>query len=97
MELGRRRRGAARGIAELRREIEIQRSLCHPNVVKLFESFEDKRNRELHIIMEMCTGGALVSRMKWVRVRVRVRVSPNLSSLKWVRVRARVRVRVRAA
>ena len=29
-----------------------------------FETFEDPRRQELHIIMEMCTGGALVSRMK---------------------------------
>ena len=52
------------GIAELRKEIEIQKNLCHPNIVKLFESFEDKKNNELHIIMEVCEGGALVSRMK---------------------------------
>jgi len=49
-------------LAELRREIEIQRSLTHPNICRLFESFEE--HGHIHIIMEICTGGALVSRMK---------------------------------
>ena len=48
----------------LRNEIAIQRALDHPNIVRIYESFEDHRKREMYIIMEMCTGGALVSRMK---------------------------------
>jgi calcium-dependent protein kinase len=48
----------------LRNEIAIQRGLDHPNIVRIYESFEDHRKREMYIIMEMCTGGALVSRMK---------------------------------
>ena len=55
---------AAHSMAELRQEIAVQKSLDHPNIVKVFETFEDPRRQELHIIMEMCTGGALVSRMK---------------------------------
>ena len=55
---------AAASMAELRQEIAVQKMLDHPNIVKVFETFEDSANRELHIIMEMCTGGALVSRMK---------------------------------
>ena len=51
-------------LSELRQEIEIQRSLDHPNIVKVFESFEDHKNQEILIIMEMCTGGSLVSRMR---------------------------------
>ena len=47
-----------------RDEIAIQRALDHPNIVRIYESFEDHRKREMYIIMEMCTGGALVSRMK---------------------------------
>ena len=49
---------------ELKREIEIQRTLDHPNICKIFESYEDTVNKEMYIIMEICTGGALVSRMK---------------------------------
>jgi len=55
---------AAHSMAELRQEISVQKMLDHPNIVKVFETFEDPRRQELHIIMEMCTGGALVSRMK---------------------------------
>ena len=51
-------------IDELKREIEIQRALDHPNICKIFESYEDKHAAELYIIMEICTGGSLVSRMK---------------------------------
>jgi len=49
-------------ISELRREIDIQRALTHPNICRLFESFEEEGT--IYIIMEICTGGALVSRMK---------------------------------
>ncbi|KAL1515336.1 hypothetical protein AB1Y20_001967 [Prymnesium parvum] len=49
-------------VEELRKEIDIQRGLTHPNICRLFESFEEDNN--IFIIMEICTGGALVSRMK---------------------------------
>jgi|TARA_B100000524_G_scaffold339604_1_gene232017 calcium-dependent protein kinase len=51
-------------MAEMRAEIEVQKSLDHPNIAKLFEYFEDHKKMQMHIIMELCTGGALVSRMK---------------------------------
>ena len=51
-------------MADLRQEIAVQKSLDHPNIVKVFESFEDHKNQEILIIMEMCTGGSLVSRMR---------------------------------
>mmetsp|Transcript_73149 Transcript_73149/g.122136 ORF Transcript_73149/g.122136 Transcript_73149/m.122136 type:complete len:554 (-) Transcript_73149:316-1977(-) len=47
---------------ELRREIEVQKALDHPNIVRVFEYFEERH--QMHIIMELCKGGALVSRMK---------------------------------
>merc|ERR1712137_595601 len=31
------------------------KTLHHPNIVKVFETFED--NRSIHIIMELCVGG----------------------------------------
>jgi len=49
---------------ELMREIDIQRTLDHPNICKIFESYEDTVHKEVYIIMEICTGGSLVSRMK---------------------------------
>lgn len=38
-------------IEELRKEIDIQRGLTHPNICRLFESFEE--NGMIHIIMEV--------------------------------------------
>jgi calcium-dependent protein kinase len=41
------------------REVEIMRSLDHPNIVKLVESFQDKKNMQL--VVELCKGGQLLS------------------------------------
>jgi calcium-dependent protein kinase len=39
-------------------EVEIQRRLDHPNIVRVFEFYEDEFN--LYIVMELCTGGELL-------------------------------------
>lgn len=43
------------------REIEIMAKLDHPNIIKLFETFEDERN--IYLVMEMCEGGELFDRI----------------------------------
>ena len=48
-------------------EIKILSLLDHPNIVRLFEVFEDSKN--FYLIMELCSGGNLVSRMKKNRYR----------------------------
>ena len=47
-------------IAELRQEIAVQRSLSHPNIARVYESYEE--DEYLHIVMELCKGGSLVGR-----------------------------------
>ena len=42
------------GLEELRREINAMRRLDHPNIVKVYEIFEDRDN--IHMILELCTG-----------------------------------------
>ena len=37
-------------------EIDIMKRLDHPGIIKLYETFEDKRN--LYLIMEMCSGSS---------------------------------------
>ena len=51
------------GLEMLRREIRIQKGLAHPNIVRLLESYEDSEAHQMHLIMELCTGGNLVSRI----------------------------------
>lgn len=51
-------------MASLRNEIELQKKLDHPNIAKVIESFEDEACGRFIIIMELCTGGPLVSRMR---------------------------------
>ena len=52
---------------ELRTEIATQKKLDHPNICKVIESFEDPRHGKMYIVMELCSGGSLVSRMKYHR------------------------------
>jgi|EP00927_Polykrikos_kofoidii_P078219 calcium-dependent protein kinase len=42
-------------------EIRIMKMMDHPNIIKLFESFEDSRN--FYLVMELCTGGELFDRI----------------------------------
>ncbi len=41
----------------LREEVEIMKMLDHPNVIKLYETFEEED--KLHLILERCDGGDL--------------------------------------
>lgn len=42
-------------------EIAIMKMMDHPNICKLFESFED--NRKIYLVMELCLGGELFDRI----------------------------------
>lgn len=43
-------------------EIDILKKLDHPNVIKLYETFED--HKYVYLVMEICTGGELFDRIK---------------------------------
>mmetsp|Transcript_31966 Transcript_31966/g.74879 ORF Transcript_31966/g.74879 Transcript_31966/m.74879 type:complete len:699 (-) Transcript_31966:22-2118(-) len=45
----------------LRREISIGKMVDHPNIIKLYELFEDEQH--LHLVMEICPGGELSDRI----------------------------------
>ena len=42
----------------LRNELDILRRLDHPNIIKLYAVYEDKKY--IHIITNLCKGGDLV-------------------------------------
>mmetsp|Transcript_41600 Transcript_41600/g.75428 ORF Transcript_41600/g.75428 Transcript_41600/m.75428 type:complete len:511 (-) Transcript_41600:78-1610(-) len=48
-------------IAKFKQEIDLMKSLDHPNILNLFEAFEDKRN--IYLVMELCTGGELFDKI----------------------------------
>ncbi|UKK02090.2 calcium-dependent protein kinase [Theileria orientalis] len=45
----------------MKREIQIMKKLDHPNIIKLFEVYEDTEH--LYLVMEMCSGGELFDRI----------------------------------
>lgn len=49
---------------ELRNEINVLRSLDHPNIVKAYEVYETKAN--IYVLMEYCSGGDLYARAPYI-------------------------------
>lgn len=45
----------------LRRELEILKTLDHPNIVKFYEVYQDEKF--FHLVMEYCSGGELLKRI----------------------------------
>lgn len=54
--------GSAAGVAEMRTEIDVLKSLDHPNIVKAFEVY-DVPPHQLAVVMEFCEGGDLRNRV----------------------------------
>jgi calcium-dependent protein kinase len=46
---------------KVKQEIAVMKVLDHPNIVKLYETFEDERN--IYLVMELCLGGDLFDRI----------------------------------
>ena len=51
------------GMAELRREISAMRRLDHPNIVRIFETYEDQEGGQIIMVLELCSGGELVNKL----------------------------------
>ncbi|CAJ1422038.1 unnamed protein product [Effrenium voratum] len=50
-----------KNIERFKQEIAIMKMMDHPNIIKLYESFEDLRN--IYLVMELCAGGELFDRI----------------------------------
>jgi len=51
------KQGSAKQQAEFRHEVETVKSLDHPNIMKIYEFFEDEQN--FYLVMELYSGGEL--------------------------------------
>jgi calcium-dependent protein kinase len=47
-------------VQELKNEIEVLRSLDHPNIVKLYEVYS--YHKQIYLVLELCEGGDLYTR-----------------------------------
>jgi len=47
--------------AFVRREFDILRRLDHPNIIRVYEAFEDEDS--IHLVLELCQGGDLLERL----------------------------------
>jgi calcium-dependent protein kinase len=54
-------KGKMRNLERFKKEIAIMKMMDHPNIIKLFETFEDHRN--IYLAMELCGGGELFERI----------------------------------
>lgn len=50
-------KGHMKNVEQFKQEISIMKVVDHPNIIKLFETFEDRRN--IYLVMELCVGGEL--------------------------------------
>ncbi|CAE7213552.1 CPK2 [Symbiodinium sp. KB8] len=50
-----------KNMERFKQEIAIMKMMDHPNIIKLYESFEDLRN--IYLVMELCAGGELFDRI----------------------------------
>jgi len=41
----------------IKKELEIMKALDHPNIIKFYETYQDKKY--FHLVMEYCRGGSL--------------------------------------
>lgn len=50
-----------RNMMILKRELEILQLVDHPNIIKLYETYED--SKYIHLVMELCTGGDILDNL----------------------------------
>ena len=69
-------------LRELRNEIEVLKTLDHPNIVRAYESFQKKKN--IFLIMEICTGGDLHARHPYTEREAAMIIGKVLSAISYM-------------
>eukprot|EP00928_Gymnodinium_smaydae_P086880 TRINITY_DN71289_c0_g1_i1.p1 TRINITY_DN71289_c0_g1~~TRINITY_DN71289_c0_g1_i1.p1 ORF type:complete len:504 (+),score=135.32 TRINITY_DN71289_c0_g1_i1:115-1626(+) len=54
-------RASMKNMDRFQKELAIMKMMDHPNIIKLYESFEDHKN--FYLVMELCLGGELFDRI----------------------------------
>jgi len=54
-------KGSVKNIERFKQEIAIMKQMDHPNVIKLYETYESTKT--IHLVMELCLGGELFDRI----------------------------------
>jgi len=54
-------KAAVADVAHFRQEVSIMKMMDHPNIIRLFENFED--TRDVYLVMELCHGGDMFDRI----------------------------------
>ncbi|KAL8275134.1 hypothetical protein Esti_001013 [Eimeria stiedai] len=66
-------------LEQIEAEIEVLKSLDHPNIIKIFEVFDDYHN--VYIVMETCEGGELLQRLVDAQSRGRALTERSVSEI----------------
>lgn len=67
---------------ELKNEVEILKTLDHPNIVRLIETFQ--HDHHLYMLMELCSGGDLYSRDPYTEVQASSIVNSIVSAVAYM-------------
>mmetsp|Transcript_3989 Transcript_3989/g.4621 ORF Transcript_3989/g.4621 Transcript_3989/m.4621 type:complete len:567 (-) Transcript_3989:194-1894(-) len=67
---------------ELRNEIEILKTMDHPNIVKAYETFEESKH--IYLVMELCSGGDLYQRAPYSEIEAAKIIQKLLSAIKYM-------------
>jgi serine/threonine protein kinase len=70
---------------EMRNEIALMRSITHPNILKIYEVYDDDNRRgRMSIVMELCSGGDLNTRVPYTEQQAKTSVAKLLEAVNYL-------------
>jgi len=71
-------------IEEMRNEIALMRNITHPNILKIYEVYENKKSGHMSIVMELCSGGDLNKRAPYTEQQAKAMVAKLLEATNYL-------------
>lgn len=71
-------------MAEMKNEIALMRSITHPNILKIYEVYDDKKTGHMGIVMELCSGGDLNKRSPYTEKEAKTMVAKLLEAVNYL-------------